>query len=360
MLRKMALRLVKTLITCAWVIVAAEIFLRVFHPVPVIPRYVMAGSYGIRVNRPNMKYWHRSADFKIQIRTNSKGIRADKEIPYDKPPGVKRIVILGDSFGMGYEVNLEDSFTYRLERNLQNNGIKAEVVNLSVSGYGNAEELISLEQEGVKYHPDVVLLCWNSTDTADNIRCGLYQLQNGHLLKQNSEFLPGVAIQERLDRIPGYSWVEANSSLYSFAREWISWNVAKPLLLSVQRFKDPADRPGAVQAAKGDDDRYASDLTVALVKEVDRVSAAAGAHFVLLDIPEHNNNRIFTSLFPVDLKKASLGVDVVSPIATFDAHWQQGQIYWTRSQGHFTPFGCRLVGDLLSEHLLSHHLLQSK
>jgi len=353
----MALSLARALLACAWVIVAAEIFLRVFHPVPVIPRYVMAGPYGIRVNRPNMKYWHRSADFKIQIRTNSKGIRADKEIPYDKPPDVQRIVILGDSFGMGYEVNLEDSFTYRLEQDLRNNGVKAEVVNLSVSGYGNAEELISLEHEGLKYHPDVVLLCWNSTDTADNVRCGLYQLQNGQLIKQNSEFLPGVAIQERLDRIPGYSWVEANSSLYSFAREWISWNVAKPLLLSVQRLKDPPGRHKAVKVANDDEDRYASDLTVSLVKEVNRVSAAAGAHFVLLDIPVHNINRIFPSMFPVDLKTTSLGLDVLSPIATFDAHWRAGQIYWTRSQGHFTPFGCRLVGDLLCEHLIGHHLV---
>ena len=134
--------------------------------------------------------------------------------------------------------------------------------------------------------------------------------------------------------------------------------MAKPLLLSIQHLKDPADRAKADKTGNDDEDRYASDLTVSLVKEVDRVSAAAGAHFVLLDIPVHNNNRIFTSMFPVDLKKTNLGVDVVSPIATFDAHWREGQIYWTRSQGHFTPFGCRLVGDLLSEHLIKDHVLQ--
>ena len=82
------------------------------------------------------------------METNSKGVRSDREIPYEKPAGVKRIVVLGDSYGMGYEVTLEDSFLGVMERRLQESGIEAEVVNLSVSGHGTAEELITLKEEG--------------------------------------------------------------------------------------------------------------------------------------------------------------------------------------------------------------------
>src|SRR5581483_4628017 len=94
----------KVLFGVFWTIAAAELFLRYLHPVPVIPRYVTAGEFGIRVNEPNKTYWHTSADFRIQIHTNSRGIRADREFSYDKPQGTKRIVVLGDSYAMGYEV----------------------------------------------------------------------------------------------------------------------------------------------------------------------------------------------------------------------------------------------------------------
>src|SRR5262249_46028448 len=161
-----------------YTVIAAELYLRHVAPVPILPRYVIASSYGIRVNQPNNVYYQITPECYVRMETNSKGIRSSREIPYEKPAAVKGIVALGDSFGRGYEVEQEQMFLTQMEQALNKAGVRCEVVNLSVSGHGNAEELIALREEGLKYDPDLVLICWGSTDLDDNTRSALYRLDN--------------------------------------------------------------------------------------------------------------------------------------------------------------------------------------
>ena len=129
----------------AFAYLIGEFIVRLWFPQPMLPRYVTEAPYKIRMNQPNMSYWHTSPEYHVNIRTNSRGLRSDKEIPYEKPGGTFRIVGLGDSFAMGYEVDLEDTYLYRLEEELHKRGVKdVEVVNLAVSGFGTAEELIEI------------------------------------------------------------------------------------------------------------------------------------------------------------------------------------------------------------------------
>jgi hypothetical protein len=346
----------KALFACPYAIVFAEVFLRALWPVPVVPRYVTAGTFGIRVNEPDRQYWHTSADFKIQIRTNSRGIRADEEIPYEKAPGLQRIVVLGDSFAMGYEVNLEDTFLTRMEKQLRAAGLNVQVVNLAVSGHGNAEELLMLQHEGLKYQPDLVLLCWHRSDLTDNVRSGLFELKDGQLKPKNPAYLPGVQIQHKLYRIPGYDWVQAHSNLYAFLREWISWNVAKPILLALQSKSAAAAGAADPDAAAAPDDAYPGRLTIALLNEIQRVSSEAGAKFLVMDIPDQSDNVEFRSILPADGQGGHYGLPVVSLLEPLRARAGQ-PLYWLRSQGHFTPLGCRIAGDCLAQHILDHHLL---
>jgi hypothetical protein len=346
----------KLLFGTAWTIFAAEVFLRVLAPVPVVPRYVMAGHNGIRVNVPNLTYYHRSADYHIQIHTNAEGMRCDQDIPYAKPPGVKRIVVLGDSFAMGYEVDYENTFLMRMENALRAQGHAVQIVNLAVSGYGNAEELICLRAEGMKYQPDLVLLCWNETDFDDNVRSALYRLnEKDELERLNKTYLPGVAVQEQLDNIPGYDWVQANLDLYSFVRETVSYNILKPMLLALHR---QGNTPASTGELPPPGDNYMTDLTVALLREIGNVANSGHSNYLILDIPMRDGNTRFHSVFPRDASGGAYGLPTVSPINTFTEHCDEGLIYWTRSQGHFTPLGCRLLGALLASEIDSRRLLE--
>jgi hypothetical protein len=72
---------------------------------------------------------------------------------------------------MGYGVNSDEMFAARLVFHLKTEyNLNAQIVNLSTSGHGNAEELIVLLNEGFKYSPDLVLLSWHYTDLKDNVR----------------------------------------------------------------------------------------------------------------------------------------------------------------------------------------------
>jgi hypothetical protein len=321
--------------TVLYTLLAAEVFLRIMYPIPLIPRYVVASSLGIRGNQPNAVYWHVSPHYKIQMRTNSKGIRADREIPYEKPAGVKRILLLGDSFGMGYEVDLKDTFIHQMEVNLNQMGIPCETINLSVSGFGNAEELILLREEGLKYSPDLVVLAWHSTDYDDNIRSGLFALEEGKLIRKNATYLPGTRAQEVLYSIPGYQWIADNSQFYNFAREQVAGRT-KAILAAVRK---QAPQP---TEDSGTNVRKDEELAVALLREIQREVISAGAKFLILDVPGPSQEKKYQSTLP-DITRLN-DIPIYSPIEDF-LKVQDKPLYWKdHSHRHFTPEGTRIVG----------------
>jgi len=97
------------------------------------------------------------------VRINSDGLR-DIEHSITKPLGTFRIVVLGDSYAEGLQINLEQLFLKVLEERLlgcnQFDQRKIEVINFGVSGYGTGLELLMLRKKVWKYQPDMVVLAF--------------------------------------------------------------------------------------------------------------------------------------------------------------------------------------------------------
>jgi GDSL-like lipase/acylhydrolase family protein len=94
------------------------------------------------------------------VKINSHGFK-DKERTYEKGKDVFRIVVLGDSFTEALQVPVERTFPYVLEQRLNlENSKRFEVINLGVSGFGTAQEYLTLKYYGLKYHPDFVILAF--------------------------------------------------------------------------------------------------------------------------------------------------------------------------------------------------------
>ncbi|HCD05805.1 MULTISPECIES: SGNH/GDSL hydrolase family protein [unclassified Methylophaga] len=339
-----------------WIFVAAEAFMRVFEPQPILPRYVEAGDFGIRVNMPNQVYKHQSPDFEVIMRTNSKGIRSDVEYAYEKPDGTKRIVILGDSFGMGYEVELEDTFTQVMRRELMSTlDQKVEVINLSVSGYGTAEQLLMLQNEGIKYQPDLVLVTWHDTDPDDNIRSNLFKVENNQLVRRNATYLPGIEIREFLYQFSFYRWLAGESHFYNWFRGWAA-NTIKDLL--VKRNDPPEKSQVTDEVAKEIENKQPSRkevLSLFLLKEIKKVAEENQANLLILEIPTRKTRVDFQSSLNEFLRDE---FNVVSPIVELQKSAEASHlIYHERSHGHFTPLGCRIIGELLAKRILKDGLL---
>ncbi len=104
-----------------------------------------------------------------RIVTNSDGLRESREFGRKKP-GLKRILMLGDSFTFGFGVAQSDSYPRKLEALLNANGNTAyEVINAGVSGFNAEDESHFLEYLMPKYRPDVVVWSLVGNDWDDSL-----------------------------------------------------------------------------------------------------------------------------------------------------------------------------------------------
>jgi lysophospholipase L1-like esterase len=105
----------------------------------------------------------------VDVETNSRGLR-DREFSYDRLPGKQRIVMLGDSLTLGWGVPIENTFSKRIEKMYDENGIQTEVINTGVGNYNTVQEVTFFLTEGFKYKPDIVVLNFFVNDAEIMIR----------------------------------------------------------------------------------------------------------------------------------------------------------------------------------------------
>ena len=101
-----------------------------------------------------------NADQPVTI--NARGLRGPLT-PYERVPGRRRLLFLGDSITFGWGVRDDDVVTARVAALLGEAGITAEVINTGVPGYNAEQEVTYLEHAGLRYAPDWVIVgvYWN-------------------------------------------------------------------------------------------------------------------------------------------------------------------------------------------------------
>jgi tetratricopeptide (TPR) repeat protein/lysophospholipase L1-like esterase len=104
---------------------------------------------------------NRSKDVRAHFDTNSFGQR-DIERTLAKPPGVRRVILLGDSIVEGHGLEETDWTISRQLESLLSEG--TEVLNFGISGYCTRAEVELLEVKGLRFNPDVVILLFVPND----------------------------------------------------------------------------------------------------------------------------------------------------------------------------------------------------
>ncbi len=106
-------------------------------------------------------------EFAAPVRINSQGLRGP-EID-QKAPNEYRILVLGDSGPVGFEVAYEDTYTAILEDRLTARlGIPVRVINAAVRGYGTDQSYLYFRERGYKLEPDLVIFVHSGNDINDN------------------------------------------------------------------------------------------------------------------------------------------------------------------------------------------------
>jgi lysophospholipase L1-like esterase len=228
---------------------------------------------------------------------NSHGNRGP-EVAFAKPPGVRRVVVMGDSQAWGYGVGDDETIPAQLSRLLNpGGGPPWQVLNLGVGGYGTDQAFLKYLVQGARYAPDVVVLTVFKNDPVENahtvywgVEKPRFHIEDGRLCLGNvpPARAPGwpnnrlLADREPSLRIPGTGLDLARSATARFfmRREWLPSLLARddPGLAAVR------EHVGCVrnrETYEGD----GMEILVRLATELARTTARQGARLVVLPVP---------------------------------------------------------------------------
>ena len=136
----------------------------------------------------------RRPEFDISLQFNSKGLRGP-ERDYAKPPGTRRVLILGDSFAEGYYVEEGQTVRAVLEDLLDREGCgRWEVINGGTIAYSTDQEYLFYKTEGHRYGAEAVMVLFYYNDlyyNASEVGPGgepkpYFEVDEGALVARNS------------------------------------------------------------------------------------------------------------------------------------------------------------------------------
>ena len=342
--------------------VFAEYFIRIFKPQALIPRYVTGSEFGIRANLPNSSYRHWTPEINVQMDINSAGMRSNREYDKEKPSGVCRIGLFGDSFFMSYEVSYEDSLAYQIEKYIdENSPHKCEVLNFAVSGFGTAESLLQYKHFARDYDLDIAILEWHFTDVQDNLRSSLFVLENGELVRRNEEYLPGISIRDKLMSYRAYRWAIEYSHLYSAVRSEVALKV-KDLLVQVRQFRSAKPRAEnkienkitKVTERHETEQKNLISLDGELIEAFIDAAASDEVSTLLLDVPSRTFDGDIKSSLTELVWQPRSDITIVSPVKPLEKLNEQGVLlYFEQGHKHFTPIGYQVLAHEAAKQIIS-------
>jgi hypothetical protein len=338
--------------------------LLVFGEQAKFPRHVVGAPWDLRYNEPLAHYRHKSADLTTYFDINREGMRANRDYDYVKPPGVRRVVSLGDSFTIGYEVDLDSCFSSVLEGELRAKGRNVEVLNAGVSGYSNAEEFLYLQRELIKYDPDVVLISFVTNDFVDNERSELLRLDGDRLVEWKHGYVPAGSLGDFLNTNVFFNYLSERSNAFALLKERATLLVKQRMVganeLAIEQ-AEASSLPGqAGNGGAGESSPYARRLTVAIFEALYDFTRKRGIPLVINSIPYQRREptESFIETFPLaDFDVGRPGLYFVGSADLLRPYIGKQLLVWERSHYHWTPFSHHVVGENLARLFLDNHLV---
>jgi hypothetical protein len=164
---------------------------------------------------PNSKYDYKVVSGEIvSVSFNSLGFR-DLEHTKPKPKGIKRILVLGDSISEAVQVNLQDTYFSLLQQKLNaDSNQKWETINLGIGDFGTAQEWLTLNEFGLSYDPDIVILQIFPLNDICNNTIELFEVCGSLNDRYRPYFVESKGDLQLRQVQPFRSWFRRNIKLY--------------------------------------------------------------------------------------------------------------------------------------------------
>lgn len=318
-----------------------ELYFRLFDPQSIIPRYVETSPYGIRKNIANVRGMMLVPEYRHGFSTNSQGFRGTTEYSVPKPTGVYRILVLGDSVTLGHGVEDEATFSSHIERQLSAHR-RTEVINMGVSGFGTAEELIQLRNIGWQYDPDLVILTYFPNDPYNNVVSQLFSVTDGKLIQKKETFVPAIYIRDRLYAIPGYSFLCQNSHLVNFIR-----NRASGFFIGQLAQQNSISSQTSQVLSQPEE-----ELTMLLMDEMMREVEQHRVPLLILNIPVVSKGNIISNFPGKRIREHASNVHIMDVNDTIYSRHGLSELSYEKDS-HPRPFAHELIGKEVADFIQS-------
>lgn len=344
--------------------------------------------------RASGRWTNLQREFDTLVTINSKGLR-DREFTYEKPGGAFRVLALGDSFVEALQVNLEDTFSKRLEALLDANrpdGYPAyEIINAGVSGYATDNELLLYLNEGQKYQPDLVLLTLlPNNDILDNSYAlgggrPYFTLEGSELVLHSEAPAVGPARESLFRAVRG--WLHRHLKVYRIAADAAVRNTRMRQvlrdagLLGITNLDVPGDYLREYVLFGPDlsgEFQDAWELTQALLLRLRQEARQRQARFAVVLIPyafqvyPDRWEAILREYPPMQGKAWDLSkpdrmvmqfldqheIPYIHLLPIMEAEAVRGASLYFSHDGHLNEAGHQVVARAIYEFLLNKHLLQ--
>ncbi|HKQ60820.1 MAG TPA: SGNH/GDSL hydrolase family protein [Candidatus Polarisedimenticolaceae bacterium] len=296
----------------------------------------------------------------VRLRFDRDGFRGPDR-PYERPAGVRRLALIGDSIVAAIGCQEEDTAAAVLERLLRASQpeVRWEVLNFGVSGSSTGQELVLWRELASRYHPDLVVVGYFAgNDFADNSRRLTqspriyFRLDDAGRLEQ----LPLATVRKRAS-----AWLDEHSRLYvlqKYAKDLLkqrTFDALRPLESGAQIFRvdDGGELAGdwalnlkLIEEFRDDVERRGTPFALALFPcgaQVDpevwkRLLERAGALAPALDA-EHPERRIAAFC-------AEHGIPLIPMLEEFRRAPRETPLFF-QGDGHFSEAGNRLAAEAI-------------
>jgi lysophospholipase L1-like esterase len=155
---------------------ALELFFRLFAPQSLSGTSVRGEHFSAEDSVLGIRYvpgavWRfRHPEYRVEYAINAAGFRDARQRPERKPPGVTRVLLLGDSFTFGQGVNYEDAWPVVAERLVDRRYPgRLDLVKAGVQGTDTRSQLILLRRLARHFDVDAVVLGFLINDVYTNV-----------------------------------------------------------------------------------------------------------------------------------------------------------------------------------------------
>ncbi len=193
----------------------------------------------------------------------------------------------------------------------------------------------------------MVVVAFFANDYEDNLAVPLFVLDEGRLIENKYEHVPGMAIQNFLYSIPPARWLSENSYFYPMLRDNV-WRYLKKLR------NEEGGEQYVLPTNVTHSDKSVS-LAAALLERMQRFCDERGFRFIVVDIPDERGELAFASSLSPLLRTRldAAAVEYIDSEALFSAYAGSTELHVPHGHRHISKFTHAMIGVEIGRRMLA-------